>query len=285
MEHGKPLAAAQVRAGGQRAHDRGRAGRRLGRRERRALSASSSSHADAPGRRRVAGAGGRVFATYDDGTRAPLGRRTTGVGPSRRSRAIRARSCARPSTRARAWPRRAAPTAPCAFATSRAGRRSPRSRFAAVTSPAGHDLSRVFALVVRQAAANASSPAARTCVSVSGTSRAGGSSAKRVPDARDARALARPGRWMMVGAKWLGRVCVPRPRPTTGAASGAAPFHDSHMNAAIRFSPDGDLALDGGLEGRDGPALEHGHDAAALRLRRAVRDPPRRRLQSGRRRA
>jgi WD40 repeat protein len=55
-------------------------------------------------------------------------------------------------------------------------------------------------------------------------------------------ALSPDGRWLMIGAKWLGRVSF-LDLSDASTSLRPAPFHDSHMTAAIRFSPDGRLAL------------------------------------------
>ena len=47
---------------------------------------------------------------------------------------------------------------------------------------------------------------------------------------------------MMIGAKWLGRVSF-LDFGEPDAPLLPAPFQESHMNAAIRFSPGGELAL------------------------------------------
>jgi eukaryotic-like serine/threonine-protein kinase len=50
------------------------------------------------------------------------------------------------------------------------------------------------------------------------------------------------GRWLMIGARWLGRVSfldVSEP----AAPLLPAPFQESHMNSSIRFTPSGELAL------------------------------------------
>jgi WD40 repeat protein/tRNA A-37 threonylcarbamoyl transferase component Bud32 len=60
--------------------------------------------------------------------------------------------------------------------------------------------------------------------------------------------LAPSGRWMMMGAKWLGRVCF-LDLAETSAPIYVAPFQESHMNAAVHYSPGGELAL---VASRDG---------------------------------
>jgi eukaryotic-like serine/threonine-protein kinase len=54
--------------------------------------------------------------------------------------------------------------------------------------------------------------------------------------------LSPSGHWVMIGAKWLGRVSF-LDLDETSKPLLAAPFQESHMNAAIRFSPGGGFAL------------------------------------------
>jgi WD40 repeat protein len=61
-------------------------------------------------------------------------------------------------------------------------------------------------------------------------------------------AMSPKGRWMAVGAAWLGRVAfLDLVDPALPLKS--APFHDSHMNSAIRFSPDGSSLLAAAKDG------------------------------------
>jgi WD40 repeat protein len=56
------------------------------------------------------------------------------------------------------------------------------------------------------------------------------------------------GRWLVAASKWLGRVMF-LDLSEPGAALRSAPFHDSHMIAAVRFSRSGDFAMAASKDG------------------------------------